>query len=928
MNTPGRAPSNLAFGPFRLDVLGRRLTEAGQPVVIGDRAIELLIALTERPGEVLPKADLMSRAWPDTHVEEANLRVQISAIRRALGGGGADDAYVANAPGRGYRFVAPVEQQTVNGAPSARRALWPSLSEPVGRASEIAAIAGRVRETRLLTIVGPGGIGKTTLALACARAIEAGHSDGAVFAEVSSGAHPAIAVGAGLGLSLPDDAALTALPSYLAPLDLLVVLDGCEYAIEAAAELAEAILRGAPSTVVLATSREPLRAENEVVWRVGPLATPPYDQKLSAADAVDYAAVRLFVDRAAAADHSFRFTNDEVSTVVSICRRLDGLPLAIELAAGRIGAFGLGGIESGLDDRFQMLRHGRRTAMPRHQTMAAAVDWSYDALSADEQQALRCFSLAQSPFDAASASYLAYGADAGPGAVYEILSSLVAKSLLGADTTATPTEYRLLDTTRDYARLKLAAAGELPQAAARHAEQTIKIFAQAEAQLDTRSMRGWLDYFGRKLDDAAAAADWALSDGGDRSCVVPLTLAALPVSVRLARYEDCKRRLEAALTVVAPDSRDEMLVSNALANVCQGLTGGMSEALTPCVRAISLAQRFNDTEAQLRSQWTLWSIHISGGDAIAALDDTARFVELADRFGGAFEAVVADRMASVSELLAGNLAAARIAIDRLLARTSASDARKRLAWYAYEPDVLARNTGVSLLWLEGRPDTAIAVANENLARALASGNDIVTAAVLADALCMLHHYVGDGEAAERHLAHLEMLLARTVTSDFRYWPPLFRATLAATRGDVSPGLALLDAGMPARASHPRYGSVLVELAVVLGKAGAVAPARRLADQLLARFEANGERWIWSEVQRVRGELCDDEEAASALFRHAIEVARAQGSRAWGLRAATSLARRHPPEAREALAPWLDTMTEGARSADVRAAHAVLRESAS
>ncbi|MEJ0066311.1 MAG: winged helix-turn-helix domain-containing protein [Caulobacteraceae bacterium] len=924
MNAPGPAPSTLAFGPFRLDVFGRRLTEAGRPVAIGDRALELLIALAERPGEVVPKADLMTRVWPDTHVEEANLRVQVSTIRRTLGSGGADNAYVANAPGRGYRFVAPVEQQTVNGAPSARRALWSSLTQPIGRETEIAAITGRLGETRLLTIVGPGGIGKTTLALACARALTDRHADGAVFAEVSGGAHPAIAVGASLGLTLPDDAALSALSVYLAPLDLLVVLDSCEYAIEAAARLAEALLLAAPGAVVLATSREPLRAQNEVVWRVGPLATPPYDQKLSAADATGYAAVRLFVDRAAAADHGFRFTDDAVSTVAGICRRLDGLPLAIELAAGRVGAFGLKGIEAGLDDRFQMLGEGRRTAMPRHRTLAAAVDWSYDALSDEEQRALQCLSLWQGPFDAASAAQVVFGAQVEPSSIYGILAGLVAKSLVSADTTATPAEYRLLDTTRDYAHLKLVASGELPQAAARHAARTIEILAQADAQLDARSMRDWLDYFGRKLADASAAADWALAPGGDRSFVVPLTLAALPVSVRFARYEECRRRLDAALAIVAPDSRDEMLLSNALASVIQGLAADMSEAVTPCQRAISLARRFNDAEAQLRSQWTLWSIHISSGDVRAALDDTGGFLDLAQRVGGPFESVIADRMTSVTELVAGNLAAARVAIDRFLAKASASDARKRLAWYAYEPDVLTRNTAVSLLWLEGSPDKAIALASENLARALAAGNDIVTAAVLADAVCMLHHYVGDRETAERHLAHLEMLLARTVTSDFQYWTPLFRAVLAASRGEVSPGLALLDAGVPVRAWHPRYASVLVELALGLGKAGAVEPARRLADQLLARFEANGERWIWSEVQRVRGELCDDDTEAQALFERAIDAARTQGARAWGLRAATSLARRQPRKARELLAPWLDAMTEGARTADVMAARAILR----
>jgi len=301
-------------------------------VPIGDRALDLLIALTERPSEVVSKPELMSRIWPDTHVDEVNLRAQVATLRRALGHDG--EAYVANAPGRGYRFVAPVERETSVHERLERWRPWSRLSEPVGREAEIADVLRRLTETRLLTIVGPGGIGKTTLAFACMRALEAGEADGVAFAEVSDVADLTMAIAGSLGVRLADDDGLAALSAYLAPLELLLVLDSCEYAIEAAAGVAEAILRQAPKVKIIATSREPLRAESEVVWRLEPLATPPGDRKLTAAEAIDYAAVRLFVDRASASDRSFRLTNDTASTIVNICRRLDGLPLAIELAAG------------------------------------------------------------------------------------------------------------------------------------------------------------------------------------------------------------------------------------------------------------------------------------------------------------------------------------------------------------------------------------------------------------------------------------------------------------------------------------------------------------------------------------------------------------------------------------------------------------------
>jgi predicted ATPase/DNA-binding winged helix-turn-helix (wHTH) protein len=918
-----RAPATLAFGPFRLDAPGRRLTESGRPVPVGDRALELLIALTERPGEVVSKSNLMSRIWPDTHVEEANLRVQVAALRRALGGAG--DAYVANAPGRGYRFVAPVGSEAAGGERLGRSQLWSSLNEPVGRATEIAAVIGRLRETRLLTIVGPGGIGKTTLATACARALQPGNADGVAFTEVSGAVDLTMSIAASLGLRLPDDDGLAALCRYLAPLELLLVLDSCEYAIDAVAGAAEAVLRQAPGVTIVATSREPLRAESEVVWRLEPLATPPLEQSLSAAEALDYAAVQLFVDRARASDRSFRLTDDIVATIANICRRLDGLPLAIELAAGRIGAFGLSGIEAGLDNRFQILSEGRRTAMPRHRTMAAAIDWSFFALSPEEQQTLRRLSLFQAPFDAAAAAHLALGADASPGAAIEVLSSLVAKSLVIADTTVAPVEYRLLDTTRDYARSKLE-AGEARAAAARHATRTIRILESADAELDTRSMRDWVDYYVRQLEDVRAALDWAYSAEGDRSFAVPLTIAAAPVWSRLNWIEERRRRIEAALAIAEPDSRDEMVLSSALAIALQDLPLNVPQAEAPCLRAIALARLLQDKQVEFRSVWTLWSIHINGGRVAAARVDIARYGELVSEHGGEFAQVIAGRMIGVTELVAGNLAASRTAVERVLAANVIHDVRQKLTWYAYDPDLLTRNTLVSLLWLEGKPETAMTVAEESFVLALANGNEATTCAVLTDAVCPLALCVGDFDIAERYLTRLEGVVVRGASSAFRNWAPIFRATLDAARGNLGPGLALLETGLPPDAAHPRYTSTLAELALVLGKGGRRREGRRLADDLLRMIEDRGDLWMWGEIQRVRGELSDDPQAAEALFLSAIETARAQGARAWALRAATSLARLRPHTARGLLAPMVESFTEGFRSKDLAAARTALQAS--
>jgi hypothetical protein len=272
-------------------------------------------------------------------------------------------------------------------------------------------------------------------------------------------------------------------------------------------------------------------------------------------------------------------------------------------------------------------------------------------------------------------------------------------------------------------------------------------------------------------------------------------------------------------------------------------------------------------------------------------------------------------------MVLGNLASARRAIERVRLMSPDWRARERLKWFAYDPDIMARNTLVSLLWLEGKPASAIAAAQENAARALAPGADNAKPAFLADAACALAIMAGDYDAADRYLARLEDYVRRGGLQGYRLWVEIARAALAARRGDIGPGLALLDSDF--NAVHPRSAPILAELAEQLGAAGAVEPARRLADWLLRRVETNAEYWILSEVQRIRAQLCDDEGEARSLLELALDTARAQGARAWELRAATSLARRWPNTAHAELAPLLDSFTEGHGTRDLKAARQVL-----
>src|SRR5438477_3730505 len=380
-----------AFGPFRLLAAQRLLLEGDTPVRLGSRAFDILAALVERSGEVVAKEELIARAWPQTFVEEANLKMQVSALRRALGDGQGGHRYVATVPGRGYNFIAPVHHEE-----PARPALPPAvgsasvhnlplaMTRMIGREEAVATLVSRLSRQRLVTVVGPGGIGKTTVALAVAERMIADYEDGVWLVDLAPLSDPRLvpsAVATVLGLEVRTDNLLPGLIAALRDRRMLLLLDNCEHVIDAAASLAAAVLTGVPRVNILATSREPLRVAGEREHRLGPLGSPPTSSGLTAAEAAAFPAVQRFVERCTVILEDFALTDANAPPVVEICRRLDGLPLAIEFAAPRVEVLGVEGLAAGLDHSLPLLRARRRTAMPRHQTMRAVVDWSYGLLS-------------------------------------------------------------------------------------------------------------------------------------------------------------------------------------------------------------------------------------------------------------------------------------------------------------------------------------------------------------------------------------------------------------------------------------------------------------------------------------------------------------------------------------------------------------------
>src|SRR6266446_3932341 len=447
----------ISFGPYRLLPMQRLLLEGDQPVRLGSRAFDILATLLERAGEVVGKEELIARAWPKTFVEDANLKIQISALRRALGDGQDGNRYIATIPGRGYNFVAPVRfeklARAATIASAAAHNLPLAMTRMIGREEVVATLVSRLSRERVLTIVGPGGIGKTTVALAVAERMIADYEHGVWLVDLSPLGDPRLvpnAVATVLGLEISAEDPLPGLVATLRDSRMLLLLDNCEPVIEAAARLTAAVLGGAPGITVLATSREPLSVAGESEYRLRPLGTPPPSSNLLAAEALVFPAVQLFVERVTATVEDFALTDANAPPVVEICRKLDGLPLAIEFAAPRVEVLGLEGLAAHLDDNLPLFGGERRAATPRHRTMRAVLDWSYGLLNDDEQRFFRALGIFAGGFTAEAATAVALDAAKTGLEAMDRLADLVAKSLVVADVTGTKPWFRLLETTRAY----------------------------------------------------------------------------------------------------------------------------------------------------------------------------------------------------------------------------------------------------------------------------------------------------------------------------------------------------------------------------------------------------------------------------------------------------------------------------------------------
>ena len=585
---------------------------------------------------VIAKEGLSARLWPNIVVEEGTLRVHVAALRKALRDGQEGRRYIANIAGRGYAFVGEVDA-TDEPDPTAIVPPEPmpplSMARLFGRAEVVETLSTRLAQQRLITITGPGGIGKTSVALAVADRMRPGLRDGVClvdFAPLADSKLVPATLASTLGIGVLSENPLPSLVALLRSRDMLIVLDNCEHVIDAAALLAESLVQGGARLRVLATSREPIRATGEILFRLAPLAMPEVSDSLTALIAMTYSAVQLFVERAAMCLGEYSLTDAHAPAVANICRRLDGIPLAIEMAAGRVDVFGIAGLADVLDDRFRLAMRGRRTALPRHQTLSTTLDWSYQLLPETERLVLRRLAVFAGFFTITEATgVLADGGSADH--TLESIANLAAKSLLVVNLETPVPTYRLLETTRAYALQKLEESGERAAYARRHARRCLAAMEWANAAWEASPPEAWLARHRHLIDDVRAALDLSFRIEEEAATAVALTVAALPLWYQLSLLSECYQRACQALALPAAgrSPTQEMRLYAAIAWLLMQTKGFVQEALDTWTTLLALSRDNNDPDHQLRALWGLWAAQVSEGALRTSLALAEEFSSLA-----------------------------------------------------------------------------------------------------------------------------------------------------------------------------------------------------------------------------------------------------------------------------------------------------------
>lgn len=888
----------IAFGPFLLWPGRSQLLEGGVPARVGDRALRILTALVERAGETVSKRELMAWLWPGSMTAECNLKLNMGALRRVLGDDPGTARYIATVSEVGYRFVAPVRIGRVEGPASWRATdAAPSHNLPFartrifGRADEIDLVRRDLDETRLVSIVGSSGVGKTTLALAVAEQAIGSLKDGVWLVEMAPIDDPdlvpsAIAMAIGLAANAAD--LLAALCDHLRGRNTLLVLDGCDHVASAAARCVAGLLANTQGVRLLVTSREPLLLGGEQIRWLPGLGSPASSAQLSADEAHLFPAIQLFVDRATDTVESFALSDADAPAVADICRRLEGHALALALTASRIDAFGV-------DDLLQQLAERVGT---RSRILPETLAWTCELLLPHQRRLLCAVSVFPGIFDvegAAAVSGLPLIETA------SALSELLARSLLAVDIDGAVLTYHLLEITRRHCLERLHTSGGASDARRRHAVHVCAVLERATAEWAWRRAGAWGARYGRFVHDLRAALASCGVDATGRPLRIRLSVAGLRLWDHFALTEECRRQVSQAIDDIdaagLAGSADEMQLKAWLAGAMVVTRGFIPPAMAAMRRALEIANRVGNTGCRLHCLRMIGRYELATGEHEAGRRTLGAFAFLA----------AAHDPSAVTE------GEAQLATAEFLLGHQSSSARQHLP----QP-----------LWLTGSPDTAMRVAAAAAHRPSDNEHHLSMNDALSHA-CQVFYWSGRTAACRRYVG---MLDAHVTRHGFLFRRPVamfYRAALACARGEAPSDAALCALEQAIAEFHafhllaqlPYHLCVLAE---GQAKCGRLADAETTIGAALKRASATQERWCVPELLRVQAAIrtaTGQIDEAEALLRESMAMAKHIGAMSWRLRAANDLAQlwragARAREARELLHPVYNEFLEGFGTRDL------------
>lgn len=948
----GREPGTreiVSFGPFRLLRAERLLLKEGTPVAIGHRALDILIALTDRAGEVVSGRELLNLVWPNMVVEEANLRVQLAALRKVLGDRQGQSRYIINLQGRGYIFVEQIQRLQEKISASTPISAVPthelrfSSQFLVGRDEDIATVSSLLLKHRFVNVVGPGGIGKTSVARAVLQSLKSSFGDQRVcFVDLGAITAPSEAPGAiAMALSCPVQGPDPEpyIRAFLADKRMLVVIDSCEHVIKAVAPLMERLFHEAPLVHLLATSRETLRVQNEAVYLLTPLALPQEDVTTTL-QALASPAVQLFMERAAFSGHNVQLSDPDAPTVAWICRRLDGIPLAIELVASRVGVYGIQGIADLLNTGSELVLHGRRSAVPRHQTLQATLEWSYGLLSPDEQRLLRRLSIFVGEFTLKAALEVVGNGDDRQ-MVADLIARLVDKSLIWISSTNEAVYYRLLDTTHAYAAARLTESGEADELARRHAGFCAN-YLELAANGDNHSEKPNIAIDIRHIGNIHKALSWSFSATGDYNLGIRLVALACQWLLKHSLFAECRQWTRRALQLLSDADRGSRIELDLLEGLMLSSIyfGDVSQEIQDALeRALKISEDLKDLHHQIHLLGDLRLLHARRGDFSRAMETARKLVDAAKASGDAAENAAAEWILASAYHSVGDQAAAlrhsEAGFQLILGKT-----RSKKGLFGFDHRVRGYSILARTLWLNGFPDRAREAAREALQIAHHDEHIVTKNTAYLRSIPVLI-WMGEFDEASNYSDAASRLAENGSLGTFHAGSLALRGEIALARGDPRSGLEMLRDALTTMDAI-RYHMIKLEAwgAYAEGLALLGRPLEALAaiDAAIAHAEQTNDVFWLPNLLRARGEIllaysrADSADAEDALTR-SIDVARKQSALGWELKAAIPLSRVLEEQGRRDQAlPILEGIyrrfTEGFRTRDLVTARSLLDRLAS